>query len=142
MRQEKHLSQFSPVVGKRLMFPLLPVFSLFSSCCFTFALAARLCCPTSPPNYFCPHSSPRVPPSPVGWRLLTQSDDRCRSTLVEMGFAVTLLQLMLAATSASGQEGPYPLGCPARAQHRLQLLFDFTRKGIFPKLLLSLQLLV
>lgn len=52
MRQEKHLSQFSPAVGKRL-FPcsrslLIPVFSLFSLCYFTFALAARLHCPTSP----------------------------------------------------------------------------------------------
>lgn len=148
MRQEKHLSQFSPVVGKRLMFPqsgslLIPVFSLFLLCCFTFALAVRLCCPTSPPpppDYFCPHSSPRVPPSLVGQRLLTQSDDRCLSMPVEMGFAVASVQPVAAVTSAFGQEGPYPSMCPARAQRRLRLLFNFTRKGIFPKLPLSLLL--
>jgi len=59
MRQEKHLSQFSPAVGKRLVFPwssslLIPVFSQFSLSCFTFALAARLCCPASPPTTSAP----------------------------------------------------------------------------------------
>lgn len=66
MRQEKHLSQFSLVVGKRLMFPLLPVFSLFSSCRFTFALAARLCCPTSPPQLLLPSFLSACPSKPGG----------------------------------------------------------------------------
>lgn len=62
------MSQFSPAVGKRLMFPrnrslLIPVFNLFASCCFTFALAARLFCPDSLLDDFCPRSSPRVPPA-------------------------------------------------------------------------------
>lgn len=66
MREEKHLSQFSPVVGKRLMFPwsrslLIPVFNLFASCYFTFALAAKLFCPGSLLDDFCPRSSARVP---------------------------------------------------------------------------------
>lgn len=62
------MSQFSPAVGKRLMFPrsrslLILVFNLFASCCFTFALAARLFCPDSLLDDFCPRSSPRVPPA-------------------------------------------------------------------------------
>lgn len=57
------------------------------------------------PDYLCPHSSLSVPPSLVGWRLLTQSADRCPSTLMEMGFAVALLQPMPTGTSAFRQEG-------------------------------------
>lgn len=68
LRQE-NLSQFSPVVGKRLTFPwssslLIPILSPFSPSCFTFAPAQRISCSISPHNNFCPRSS-RV--SLMGW---------------------------------------------------------------------------
>lgn len=136
------MSQFSPAVGKRLMFPrsrslLILVFNLFASCCFTFALAARFFCPDSLLDDFCPRSSPRVPPA--RWdghcspgQMIDVSPCRWR-----WGFAVALLYPMPVATSAFGREGQYPPGHPAPAQRCLWLLFDFTRKGIFPELLLS-----
>lgn len=80
MKWEKHPSQFSLVVGKRLMFPwsrslLIPVLSCFHPAASPLPLKQDSPVQPSPTDYFCPHSSLRGPPSPVGWRLLTQIDD-------------------------------------------------------------------
>lgn len=127
MRQEKHLSQFSPAVGKRLRFPwsrslLIPVLSLFLSCCFTFALAARLHCPTSPPPtsalvslhvplqaWWDGYCSPgqMIDASPRHWRWGLQS--RCYNQCLQ-----PLLLL--------GRRGHIHQG----SQSGLQLLFNFT----------------
>lgn len=96
------------VVGKRLTFPwnsslLIPVFSPFLPSCFTFALADRIYCSSSPCNNFCPGSSHM---SLLGWGLLTLSDDQSLSTLLAPGFVVNpKLQLLPTATSALGQGG-------------------------------------
>lgn len=131
--RQKHLSQFSPAAGKRLAFPwssslLIPVFSSFPPSCFTFALAERIYCSASPRNNFCPRSSGV---SLVRRGLLTLSGDRCLSGL---GLAANpKLQLMPTATSAFGQGGCTHQLCT----QKLWLLFDFTGKRDFPKLLLS-----
>lgn len=66
MRQEKHLSQFSPVVGKRLMFPLLPVFSLFSSRCFHLCPCSKTLLSNLPPRLLLPSFLSACPSKPGG----------------------------------------------------------------------------
>lgn len=127
--KQKHLSQFSPAAGKRLAFPwssslLIPVFSSFPPSCFTFALAERIYCSTSPRNNFCPRSSGV---SLVRRGLLTLSGDRCLSGL---GLAANpKLQLMPTATSAFGQGGCTHQGTSASA---LAFVWFHGKKG-FPE---------
>lgn len=121
MRQEKHLSQFPPVVGKRLMvFPgqvspnpcIQPIFVAAASPLplqRDFVVQTSLL-PTSalvPPRVSLQawrdggcSPSQMIDASPRRWRwgLWSRSYSRCP-----------------AATSAFGQEGPYPSGHPAQA---------------------------
>lgn len=117
-RSWENLSQFSPVVGKKLTFPwcsslLIPVFSPFSPPCFTFALADRIYGSSSPLNNSCPRS---CLVSLLGQGLLTLSDDQSLSTLLGPGFVVNpKLQLVPRATSAFARRGCAHQGTPASA---------------------------